>query len=175
MLGWLRDVVAWLVILYAAAAVVLAVVIPRLIGATPYTILTSSMTPRMPPGTMVVVKPVQVTSIGVGDVITYQLFSGQSTVVTHRVREVRIDARGRYTFITQGDANPVADVRPVRPVQIRGVRAYDVPYLGYAELMLSGKQRSGLQTGIVVALLAYAVAMVGGTFRDRLRRRRSGS
>ncbi len=58
---------------------------PRLGGATPYTVLTSSMEPEYPPGTLVVVRPVPIEEIGIGDVITYQLESGEPTVVTHRV------------------------------------------------------------------------------------------
>lgn len=169
-LGWLGQVLAWCIVLAATAAIVVAVLVPRLIGATPYTILTGSMSPAMPPGTLVVTKPVGHRSIGVGDVITYQLHSGKPAVVTHRVRQVRIDAGGHYSFITQGDANPVADAKPVRPVQVRGERAYYVPYLGYAELFLSGKQRSLLQTGAAIALLGYAGFMFVGAARDRRRR-----
>jgi signal peptidase len=52
------QVTCLLVILLVTAAIGIAVLVPRLGGATPYVVLTGSMEPRMPPGTLVVVKPV---------------------------------------------------------------------------------------------------------------------
>ncbi len=48
-LGWAGQVFAWLVILAMVSLLAVAVVIPRLGGATPYTVLTGSMQPGMPP------------------------------------------------------------------------------------------------------------------------------
>ena len=66
--GWARTVVisfawrvtVWLVLLTAAAALAAAVAVPRLTGATPYTVTTGSMRPGYPPGALVVVKPLPV-------------------------------------------------------------------------------------------------------------------
>ena len=46
--------------------------------------LTSSMEPGLPPGTLVIVKPIDPVDVRIGTVITYQLESGKPTVVTHR-------------------------------------------------------------------------------------------
>ena len=43
------QVVLWLVILTALTAVALAVAVPRIAGGTPYTVLTGSMEPDLPP------------------------------------------------------------------------------------------------------------------------------
>lgn len=157
LLGWTSQVVAWLVILAVAVVLAVAVLIPRLGGATPYTILTGSMSPGMPPGTLVVVRPVQPEELAVGSVITYQLESGEPTVVTHRVTAISTDLEsGELRFATQGDANQVADAEPVRPVQIRGERWYAAPYLGHVNSMLTSGQR---QVAVYVAaalLLGYA-------------------
>lgn len=168
--GWGGRVLAWLVILGAAVALTAAVLVPRLAGATPYTVLTGSMRPHYPPGTLVVVKPVDPDDLRSGDVITYQLESGEPTVVTHRVTAVSTDLRGRVTFTTQGDANDAPD-DPVRPVQVRGRLWYAVPYLGYADALLTGRQR---QLGVLAGaggLATYALVMFAGAFRDRARRR----
>ena len=85
MLAWTWRVLGWVVTLAAVAAIALAVVVPRLGGATPYTVLTGSMRPGMPPGTLVVVRPIEPDQIATGMVVTYQLRSGDPTVVTHRV------------------------------------------------------------------------------------------
>lgn len=114
-----RRTLEWLVILASATAILLAVVIPRLFGATPYTILTGSMTPAIKPGSLVVVRPVDPSSLSVGDVVTVQLESGEASMVTHRIAAIQYRADGQLQFITKGDANNVVDAEPRMPVQIR--------------------------------------------------------
>lgn len=164
-------VLGWLGILGATAALAAAVVVPRLAGATPYAVLTSSMEPTLPPGTLVVARPVATGDIGVGDVITYQLASGRPLTATHRVTAIEQRLDGDRSFVTQGDANAAADPEPVRPVQVRGELWYAVPYLGYAHRWLTGAQRATLTLVIVGGLSVYAVAMFAGAWRDRVRTR----
>jgi signal peptidase len=170
-LWWIRHVLAWIVILAIGAALVTAVLIPRIGGATPYTIATGSMRPGMPPGTLVVVKPVATNKIAVGDVVTYQLNSGESTVVTHRVVSIATNGKGERTFRTQGDANPVADPNYVRPVQIKGERWYHVRYLGYANTFVNGKERQITMIVVVSGLLLFAGYMFASDLRTRFSRR----
>lgn len=172
--GWVGQVVAWLVITSVVAMLAVVVVIPRLAGATPYTILTSSMEPTMPPGTLVVVKPVDVDQIAVGDVITYQLKSGEPAVATHRVKGVGLNAKGERLLTTQGDANESADAAPVRTVQVKGTRMYAIPHLGRVNNVLTAGQR---EIGVVIVaglLLGYAgvmffAAACGATTKSRRR------
>lgn len=171
-LRWARQVVMWAVILGIAAAIAAAVLVPRLSGATPYTILTSSMQPSYPPGTLVVVKPVGIDEIAIGDVVTYQLSSGKSTVVTHRVMAISTNLKSEQTFTTQGDANNVADAKPVMPVQIKGKLWYHVPYLGYVNKFITGKERHIAMIIVVSGLLLYAAYMFTGSARERLHKRR---
>lgn len=170
-MGWVGRVLAWLVILGIGAIVTIAVLIPRIAGATPYVVLTGSMRPTMPPGTMVVVKPVKSRDVGIGDVVTYQLRSGDPTVVTHRVVAMG-SHKGEPIFRTQGDANNVADKEWVRQVQIRGVAWYAVPYLGYVTSAITGEQRRIALIGLVTFLLGYAGYMFVSAGRDRANRRR---
>src|ERR1700710_2266781 len=72
----LGQVVAWLIAALLFAMILILVLVPRLTGSTPYTILTGSMVPVMPPGTIVVTRPEPFSSIRTGDVLTYQLVSG---------------------------------------------------------------------------------------------------
>jgi signal peptidase len=164
------HLLAWLVILGTAVVVTAAVLVPRLGGATPYAILTGSMRPSMPPGTMVVVRPVDADEVRVGDVITYQLRSGEPDVVTHRVVTVGVDGAGHRVFRTRGDANEVADQAWVRPVQVKGRRWYAVPYLGRFTHLLGGAERQLVLVATVGTLLLYAAYMFGSDLRDRRRR-----
>ncbi len=165
--GWFGQVVAWLVILSVAAMVTAGVLIPRLGGATPYTILTGSMRPDMPPGTLAVVKPTSAEDIRAGDVITYQLESGKPAVVTHRVVSVGFNGKSERVFRTQGDANNVADAKPVMGVQVKGKLWYSVPYLGHVNNAITGKERSLTMIIVVSGLLLYASYMFTTALRDR--------
>ena len=166
LLGWCGQVVAWLVILGVVGVLTVAVLGPRLSGATPYTVLTGSMRPAYPPGTLVVVKPTDPDGIRVGDVVTYQLESGQSAVATHRVTGITHNLAGETRFTMQGDANESADAEPVRPVQVRGKLWYSVPYVGYASDVINAGQRQWAVLVISLGLLGYAVAMFVAAFGE---------
>lgn len=172
-LGRVGQAVSWVVILGAISAVAVGVLVPRVGGATPYTILTSSMEPNYPPGTLVVVKPTPAEKIGVGTVITYQLESGQKAVVTHRVVSVGYGATGELSFITRGDANESNDLEPVKPVQIKGTLWYAVPKLGWMSDAVSQDQRNSAVYVVAGGLGLYALWMLGGAVTDRMRSGRS--
>lgn len=174
-LAWFGRIALWTVIIGCAAVLAVAVVIPRVAGATPYTILTGSMRPTLPPGTLVVVRPVPMTRIGVGSVITYQLRSGQPAVVTHRVVEQGISAQQEILFRTRGDANDTVDQGWVRPVQIKGTLWYAVPYLGYPAQLLNRRQHQYLSHLAAAALVIYAGCMFGSALQDRRRARRAAA
>lgn len=169
--GWFVQGCVWAFVLAVVLVLAVAVVIPRLAGATPFTVLTGSMRPDYPPGTLVVVKPVSFEDIGVGDVITYQLESGKATVVTHRVTAVAAQLDGEVVLTTQGDANNVSDPQAVRDVQVRGRLWYSVPYLGHVNNALTGGQRQAAVLVASVLLVGYAAFMFVGSLRDRRRKK----
>lgn len=170
---WVARVLAWTVILGCLLALAVAVLLPRIGGGTPYTVLTGSMRPHLPPGTLVVVRPADPGDIGVGTVVTYQLRSGEPQVVTHRVVAVRSNLEGEIEFQTQGDDNDVPDEAWVRPEQVRGALWYSVPYLGRVNTLVTGHQRQLLVYVVAGGLAVYAGAMFAGACRDRTRRRRT--
>ena len=166
---WLVQVLSWFVMLSVSAMLLLAVIVPRLAGATPYVIETGSMRPQLPPGTLVVIKPIDPATVSVGDVVTYQVASGSATVVTHRVITQGFDGTSAPRWRTQGDANQAADARWVLPVQLKGKEWYAVPYLGYVTSLITEQQRGLLVVFMVVGLLLYALAQFRGAARDRRR------
>lgn len=135
------------------------VVVPAVSGSTPYTILTSSMEPGLPPGTLVIVKPIEPTDIRIGTVITYQLDSGEPEVVTHRVVEIQSPnlPGGDPSFITKGDANSAPDAQPVMTVQLRGAVWYSVPLIGWVNNVVNGDLRA-----IVIPLVAGLLFLYAG-------------
>ncbi len=162
-------VISLLVMGLVVAVLGLTVVLPKISGATAYTILTGSMRPGMPAGTVVVDRTKPADQIRIGDVVTYQIASGRPEVATHRVQSVGYALDGTRTFITRGDANNTADRLPVRPEQIRGVRWYSVPYVGLPSLWIGASIRQVVVGGAVILLIAYALMSFIGETRDRRR------
>ncbi|MCS4277318.1 signal peptidase [Mycetocola sp. BIGb0189] len=168
--GLITKVISWIVIGAAVLLIVAFVLVPRVTGATPYTVLTGSMRPNMPPGTTVVVRPIDFDAIRVGDVITYQIASGKPEVVTHRVIAVNVTQDGPR-LQTKGDANPAPDPNPVRPEQVRGKVWYWAPFVGYLSQGIQSDTRTWVARGIGIALIGYAAVVVVGAVRGRARRR----
>jgi len=162
-----RTAAMWTVIAVILGLIAVAVLIPRIGGATPYTVVTDSMRPALPPGSLVVVRPVPIDDISIGDVITYQLKPGRPEVVTHRVVSIGDNSgRGRVLH-TKGDANNAADADWVVPKQVRGRLWYAVPYVGRVTNILTNTQRQSLLMVFVVVLIGYAGVMFVGDTRDR--------
>ena len=141
---------------FVALVGMLVIVLPAMTGSTPYTVLTTSMEPHYGPGTLVIIKPTPAEDIQVGEIITYQLKSGEPAVVTHRVIEKTLSSTGETRFITQGDNNGAPDEAAVRPVQIRGTLWYAVPYIGWVNNLVNGAARSIVIPLIAIALFLYA-------------------
>lgn len=156
---WLRQTASSVLLLATLALLTGTVILPKVTGATPYTVLTGSMRPGMPPGSLVVTRPVEAADLKVGDAITFQIRPGEPEVVTHRITAVARTLGGETLFTTQGDANPVSDENPVKAGQIRGVVWYSLPLLGYVNSWLTGEQHLWA-VGIAVALLlGYSIFM----------------
>lgn len=155
-----------------ALVALLAIVVPAAVGGRALTVLTSSMDPVYPAGTLVVVEPTPPAEIGIGDVLTYQLRSGEPVLVTHRVIAITNNPDGTRLFTTKGDANDVADADPVMEVQVVGTVMYAIPYLGWANTAVNGDARAWILPIIVGGLLVYAVWMVISHFRDKAKARR---
>lgn len=154
------------------ALAALLVVVPKTTGSTPLTVLTSSMAPTFPPGTLLVVRPVDTDLVEPGDVLTYQLESGEAAVVTHRVVEVVSSSDGMRSFVLRGDANSSVDADPVMPVQVKGSVWYSLPLVGWVAQAVGGEGRGWVATAVGVVLCLYSVVALGTGVQ---RRRRAGA
>jgi len=156
---------------FALVMVVLAavVVLPRVLGAVPLAVLTSSMEPTLPPGTLVVSQPVETAQLRAGDVITFQPHSGDPMLITHRIIALGYRADGELTFTTRGDNNSQPD-SPIVADQVMGKVIYNVPYVGYVTRAFGGEQGWVVSVGGAL-LIAYAVfTLVGALLEKRYRR-----
>lgn len=133
---------AWNAIVAVTAVVAAILVIcfagVRLVGLTPYAVLSGSMEPLYPTGSLIFVAPADSASIQPGDTITFMLDSG--TLVTHQVYDVDAES---HLFYTQGIANKTADghishdAAPAPFSALVGTPVACIPYLGYANVALT--------------------------------------
>lgn len=98
----------------------------------PVTVLTQSMRPTIPAGSVVFITPIQPRDVAAGDVLTYKIPVQDRRVVTHRVATV-LERGDRPVVRTKGDAIKTPDNWTTRlgPEPVWKVRA-SVPYLGFA-------------------------------------------
>ena len=123
-----------MVLAVAALAFLLAGI--RIVGFTPYAVLSGSMEPAFHVGSLIYVKSVDPEDIKVGDAITFRL-SGEDTAATHRVIEID---RENQCFYTKGDANETPDASPVPYSSVLGRAVFTVPKLGMFSSWLSSAQ-----------------------------------
>jgi signal peptidase len=158
-----------IVLTVIAAIALVAIIIPKIGGGVPLTVLSGSMEPTLPTGSLAVVRPIGADDVQVGDVITYMPHPNDPYLVTHRVIRVELSEAGERTFILQGDANSGPDA-PVRAKQIRAELWYSVPLLGYLNSTLNSETKDWVLIGVASSLFAYAGYTVIRTIVDRRRR-----
>lgn len=117
-----------LVLAVVAVAILLAGV--RVVGITPYAVLSGSMEPAFPVGSMIYVKAVDPSEVQVGDAITFYL--AEDTIATHRVIEVTGEG-----FHTKGDANDTPDAGTVTPDRLIGKALFCIPKFGFLSSWVS--------------------------------------
>lgn len=82
---------------------------PHIFGYEMLTVLSGSMEPGIPTGSVIGVKPVEDTaSLQVGDVITFKANASSDMLITHRIIEVQGEGNS-LQFITRGDNNDARD------------------------------------------------------------------
>ena len=147
---------------FAGVAVLLAMLLAgvRLVGLHPYAVLSGSMQPTYPTGSLLYVRSVDAT-LQKGDAITFLL--DENTVVTHRIVDVLPDPEDATVvrFRTQGDANDAPDGAPVHARNVLGQPAFAIPYMGYVATALQSPPGSYMAIGVVAGLVVFLVLPAG--------------
>ncbi|WP_084151762.1 signal peptidase I [Nocardioides halotolerans] len=152
------------VLMIVIAAIAVVVVLPRATNGAALTVLTGSMTPEIPVGSIVLVRPVDPGTLEIGDVATYQSEPGEDVYITHRITKIQQTDKG-LAFTFKGDANRGADMDKVPAAAIRGQVWFHVPYLGSIRDGLHGK--GGISLVGMILLAGYALTQLSGSLRDR--------
>lgn len=119
-------------ILLSVIAFYLPVAVAGIRGHEVYNVVSGSMEPEIPVGSVIYVEPVPPEEIAEGDVIAFR--SGGS-VIAHRVVKNRV---GEGEFITKGDANSENDMNPVKYRELAGRVSYHYPVVGALLEICSG-------------------------------------
>lgn len=97
------NIASWVpIVVLAALSIAFAGV--RLVGLTPFAVLSASLEPQYPVGSLIYVQDVDPADIQPGDAVTFENGAGQ--VATHQAYEVDADAQ---LIRTQGINNKAAD------------------------------------------------------------------
>jgi signal peptidase I len=122
------------------------------------------MTPEIPVGSVVLIRPVDPAARHPGDVATYQVEEGEEVFITHRVTKVHASSKGlEFTF--KGDANRGPDIDRIPAGAVRGEVWFHVPHLGAIRDALHGK--GGVTLLAMLALAGYALSQISAGIRDR--------
>lgn len=147
-----NGVTTVLVALVVIVAVLLVGV--RLVGLQVFTVLSPSMEPDYPVGSLIYVKEANPYRLQEGDVITFML--NETTVATHRIVEVVHDEQDPSVvrFRTKGDANKIEDGSLVHYMNVIGTPVFVIPYLGYVAAYIQNPP------GLYVAVAGGAILLL---------------
>jgi signal peptidase I len=137
--------------LLVALALASCTIVPALLGWGSFVVLTGSMEPAIPVGSIVVTRPTPTSQLRPGDVVTFH--AEGYPLVTHRVVRLELSTSG-WGIRTRGDANPVEDVWTVGGGDLVGTVVATVPRVGYVlQAVNSDAGRAALGV-LLVALFA---------------------
>jgi len=114
-------------------------------------IMSGSMEPAIPLGSVVVVNRVDPDDVKVSDII---VFHRSDSKTLHRVIE-KIVENDSYYFKTKGDANEDPDPWLVQPEQVQGALLLTIPYYGYLIYY------AGTTIGFVLMVIVPAALLIG--------------
>ncbi len=137
------------VLVAAIAIFAILLVGARLFGIQVYAVISGSMEPNYPVGSLIYVKKAEPEEIKVNDVITFVL--PNEMPATHRV--IEIDNKNEY-FKTKGDNNEEADGSPVHFKNLIGKPIFCIPYIGYAAHYIQNPP------GIYIAVACGAILLI---------------
>ena len=186
----LWSVISTLLVIVMVILAVLLVGV-RVVGLTPYAVLSGSMEPTYHVGALIYVKDVAPADITVGMPITF-VVNEDLLLATHRVVDIEVlttrqeqmldeagtpllDDAGNpvmeevpldepvYYYQTKGDANDAVDGTPVHYKNVVGTPVFSIPYLGYLSSWLQTRQ--GMIMGICIALVLVMLTFLPDLLR----------
>ena len=156
------------VIMLAALLACLGLTAPRFVGIQSYVVVSGSMEPSIPVGSLAYAKPVEPATLQTGDVIVFYSTNavsdgtgqGGAIPITHRVVENHTE---ESEIITKGDANESVDIYPAAYANILGKVFAHIPKLGYLASPLASLQ--GKIAMVMIILAGFLLTEAGNRIK----------
>lgn len=132
-------------------------VLPGIFGYHMYHVLSGSMEPKMPVGSLIYVQEGTPEEVEAEDIIAFYSSLEDSGIITHRVVENKIVTG---TFTTKGDANEKEDPMPVPYDNYIGKVLFIIPWLGKVLTCMTSPY--GKAAAACVVLLGAVLNFIGG-------------
>ena len=120
----------WVILLVVIAALV-PVTVPRFFGYEIVNVISGSMEPEIPVGSIVYVKQIDPVGIEEGEII---LYASEGSEILHRVVS---NHQVEGYLVTKGDANEQEDIKEVQYATVRGRVEKHYPVIGQLMMILS--------------------------------------
>ena len=136
----------------------LPLTLPKAFGYQMYTVISGSMEPALPVGSLVYVKYQEPESIEKKDIIAFYGSNDSSSIITHRVV---YNKKLSGEFVTKGDANKEKDMNPISYNQYMGKVVLMIPVIGgVAQTLTTGSGKLVLFSFIGLILLLEIVGNI---------------
>ena len=140
-------------LIIAVFAVLLPINIPKLFGGAVYNVVSPSMAPEIPVGSLIVDQPVDPGDLQEEDIIAYYR---DNVVITHRITSNNT-LEGKIT--TKGDANEQEDIFEVTYNQVIGKVTWHAPLLGgIAQVLTSTAGKVYLLAVLACGIMFHMIA-----------------
>lgn len=123
-------------------------------GFKPYAVVSGSMEPGLPVGSLILSKVTEPETIKEGDIITFRISDGSANRATHRV--VRVE---ESSFITKGDNNKDIDTNPISFKDLIGKVVFSLPLLGFLYYFLSTLAGKIVVGGLFMVLILLSMLL----------------
>lgn len=138
---------------------VLLLFVPNFIGFKTFSVVSGSMEPNIPVGSLVYTKSVEFEDLKAGDVISYKL--SEDSMVTHRIDSLNEE---QHTLVTKGDANDNVDGSEVQESQIVGKVTFSIPLLGF--IAIYSRTPLAIVTLCIVVAILILMNMLPGILNE---------
>ena len=146
------------VLLILIIALCIPIILPQTLGYDVYAVISGSMEPAIPTGSLVIIEATEPSGIESGDVIAYHGGLDSNAIITHRVVENRV-IMGE--MITKGDANAEIDMHPIGYHEFIGKVIFSLPEFGeLAQILTSVAGKITAACIIIAALLLHVLANI---------------
>lgn len=136
------------------AAICLPLTIPRMMGYEIYTVISGSMEPALPVGSLVYIGKEEPKNVEKDQIIAFYGAKDSNAIITHRVVENHV-VMGE--FITKGDANKTNDMNPIPYENFIGKVELSLPVLGYAAQIITSIEGKIIAGAVILSALILQI------------------